>query len=359
MLNQMTMDRVLLGQTIAAWLTAAALGLGILLAVLLARAVLRRRFAGLYQRRQKEIYAFLLAAAGRTYFLLVLLVSVYIGSRPLSLSDSLNLWLRSIAVIALLLQLGFWLSEVINYAANRYQKTSEQDPSRLTTIRAMRFIGRLLLFAIIGLLVLDNVPGVEITALVASLGIGGIAVALAVQNVLSDLFASLSIVLDKPFVVGDFIIVDDYLGSVENIGLKTTRIRSLSGEQLIFSNNDLLKSRIRNYKRMVERRVVFSFGVVYQTPYHKMQQIPEMVRDIVTSIDKTRFDRAHFSAYGDFALNFEVVYYVLEADYNRYMDIQQAINMELLRRFEAEKIYFAYPTRTIFLEGSAQSHQIQ
>jgi small-conductance mechanosensitive channel len=144
--------------------------------------------------------------------------------------------------------------------------------------------------------------------LIASLGVGSIAVALAVQNILADLFASLSIALDQPFVIGDFIIVDDYLGTVENIGLKTTRVRSLSGEQLIFANNDLLNSRIRNYKRMGERRVVFSFCVTYQTPYAKLRMIPELIQNIIEANPDTRFDRAHFRAFGDSALNFEVVY---------------------------------------------------
>jgi small-conductance mechanosensitive channel len=207
------------------------------------------------------------------------------------------------------------------------------------------------LAAIAAVLILDNIPGVEITALVASLGIGGIAVALAVQNILSDLFASLSIVLDKPFVIGDFIIVDNCLGTVEHIGLKTTRLRSLSGEQLVFSNNDLLKSRVRNYKRMAERRVVFSVGVTYQTPLEKLERIPTLIRDTIEAQPAVRFDRAHFQGYGDFALNFEVVYYVLDPDYNRYMDIQQGINLGIYSSFAEEGIEFAYPTRTLYIAG--------
>jgi small-conductance mechanosensitive channel len=192
--------------------------------------------------------------------------------------------------------------------------------------------------------------GVNITALVAGLGVGGIAVALAVQTILGDLFASLSIVLDKPFVVGDFLVVDDMLGAVEYVGLKTTRIRSLSGEQLVFSNSDLLSSRIRNYGRMFERRVSFDVGVTYQTPRDKLIKIPVIIRDAVEGQDKTRFDRSHFKAYGDFALVFESVYYVLGPDYNEYMDIQQAINLHLHECFEQEGIEFAYPTQTVFVK---------
>ena len=220
----------------------------------------------------------------------------------------------------------------------------------MTTITFLGFVARLLLWIIVLLLILDNL-GVNITGLVAGLGIGGIAVALALQNILGDLFASLSIVLDKPFVIGDFVVVDSLSGTIEHIGLKTTRIRSLSGEQLIFSNNDLLKSRVHNYKRMSERRIVFSFGVVYQTPLEKLKAIKEIVSDIITKEEKARLDRVHFKEYGDSSLNFEVVYFVNDPDYNIYMDVQEAINLEIFRRFQEEGIEFAYPTRTLFIQN--------
>jgi small-conductance mechanosensitive channel len=202
------------------------------------------------------------------------------------------------------------------------------------------------------LVALDNL-GIDVTALVAGLGIGGVAVALSVQNILGDLFASLSIILDKPFVIGDFLIIDDYMGSVEYVGLKTTRVRSLSGEQLIFSNSDLLKSRIRNYGRMFERRVVFSIGVTYDTPREKLRRIPGIIQKAIEAEDKTRFDRSHFMKYGDYSLQFETVYYVLSADYNSYMDIQQAIYFAIHEAFEQEQIEFAYPTQTLFVAKAA------
>jgi small-conductance mechanosensitive channel len=196
---------------------------------------------------------------------------------------------------------------------------------------------------------LDNL-GVDITALVAGLGVGGIAVGLALQDVLKDTFAALSIILDKPFELGDFVVVDDLAGNVEHIGIKTTRVRSLSGEQLVFGNGDLLSSRIRNFKRLVERRGLFTFGVLYSTPADTLERIPEMVREIVDGLETTRFDRAHFKAFGDSSMDFEVVYYVLDAEYLTFMDLQQAINLALVRRFADEGIEFAYPTRTLFLE---------
>jgi small-conductance mechanosensitive channel len=212
-----------------------------------------------------------------------------------------------------------------------------------------RFFGRVVIWSLVLLAALDNL-GVDITALVAGLGVGGIAVGLALQDVLKDTFAALSIILDKPFELGDFVVVDDLAGNVEHIGIKTTRVRSLSGEQLVFGNGDLLSSRIRNFKRLVERRGLFTFGVLYSTPADTLERIPEMVREIVDGLETTRFDRAHFKAFGDSSMDFEVVYYVLDAEYLTFMDLQQAINLALVRRFADEGIEFAYPTRTLFLE---------
>jgi small-conductance mechanosensitive channel len=216
----------------------------------------------------------------------------------------------------------------------------------------LAFVGRVAVWSIVLLVLLDNL-GVDITTLVAGLGVGGVAVALAAQNILGDLFASLSIVLDRPFVVGDFLNVGDFLGTVEKVGIKTTRIRSLSGEQLIFANNDLLGSRIRNYGRMQQRRVVFSIGVTYQTPPEKLAAISDMLREAVEAQQDVRFDRAHFAKYGDFALIYEIVYYCLSADYNRYMDVQQAINIRIYERLAEAGVEFAYPTQTLYLARSS------
>jgi small-conductance mechanosensitive channel len=204
------------------------------------------------------------------------------------------------------------------------------------------------------LLILNNL-GFDVTALVAGLGIGGIAIALAAQKILSDLFASLAIVVDQPFVVGDFVIVGSQMGTIERIGIKTTRIRSLSGEELICSNADLLGSRINNYKRMTERRVVFTIGVTYQTPADKVEKLPGMLRTAVESQDQVRFDRAHLARYGDFALVYEIVYWVLTPDYNLYMDIQQRINFSIYRQLQDEGIEFAYPTQTIHMAPAAEA----
>jgi small-conductance mechanosensitive channel len=207
------------------------------------------------------------------------------------------------------------------------------------------------------LFLIDNL-GYDITTLVAGLGIGGIAIALAAQTILGDLFSYLVIFFDKPFEIGDFIVVEDKMGTVEYIGIKTTRLRTLGGEQLICSNTDLTNSRVHNYKRMQERRVVFGLGVIYGTRAAQLKIIPKLIRDIIESIDGTRFDRAHFKSFGDFSLNFEVVFYVLSADYNRYMDIQEAINTQIFEVFEKEEIEFAFPTQTLFMNNVTESQPL-
>ena len=209
----------------------------------------------------------------------------------------------------------------------------------------------------IGLLfMLDNL-GFDVTAMVTGLGIGGIAVALAAQNILGDLFNYFVIFFDRPFEIGDFIIVDDKMGVVEYIGIKTTRIKSLSGEQLVLSNSDLTTSRIHNYKRMQRRRIVFRFGVIYQTSFEDVKKIPDLVKSIVEEQEPVQFDRSHFAAYGDSSLDFETVYYVLDSDYAKYMNIQQAINLRLFEEFQRMGVDFAYPTRTLYISNQTEEEE--
>ena len=343
------LDQNFYGNPILTWFIAVAV-LALTLVVLgFVKRVLTRRLTKFASRTQTTLDDLLAELLGKTKFFFILIMAIYAGSRVLNLPPSLKLLLTNAAIIVLLIQTAIWGNRMVSYLINRYVILEvDEEASRAGTASALTFVSRLLLWSLLALLAIDNL-GFDITALVASLGIGGVAVALALQNVLGDLFASLSIVLDKPFSVGDFIIVDQHRGSVEHIGLKTTRLRSLSGEQLVMSNDDLLKSRIQNYKRMNERRSVFSFGVTYQTPYEKLIEIPEMVREIVESQKTTRFDRAHFKKYGDSALDFEVVYWVTVPAYNVYADIQQSILFELFRRFQEEEIEFAYPTQTLHM----------
>lgn len=343
-----------MNNTFYEWIIALIIALAFIIILRLIQRVMVHYFSKISEKSPKDIYEVLAILVKGINKFLIFIFGLYFASVVLNISPRFLPWISSITIAAFILQLSIWANAMVKFTLERYQKVNlEIDSGKVTTMRAIGFSAKLLIGAIALLLILDNIPGVEITTLIAGLGVGGIAVALAVQNILSDLFASFSIIFDKPFVIGDFIIVDSYLGSVEYIGLKTTRIRSLSGEQLVFSNNDLLSSRIRNYKLMEERRVVFSIGVVYATPYEKLKKIPEWIKAIVEQQVPARYDRAHFQSFGDYDLKFEIVYYVLSPDYSLYMDIQQAINLALYQKFEFEGIDFAFPTQTINLRDSA------
>ena len=295
------------------------------------------RFAGL---------RYLDAVFGKTSVFLFAAIGLAVGIIGLEIDDQFAARGWGIVQILVALQAAVWLSAAVTVGINRYTRSIEDDAAQLTAFAAIKFIVRLVVWSVILLMILDNL-GVDITALVASLGIGGIAVALAAQNILGDLFAFFSIIVDKPFVQGDFIIVDDHLGAIEHIGIKTTRIRSLSGEQLIFSNQDLLTSRIRNFKRMQERRVVLEFGVTYQTPTDDLEEIPQVIQQHIDNEELARFDRAHLKGFGESSLKFEVVYWVLDPDFNVHMDVQQKLLMALLDEFRHRDIHFAFPTRTV------------
>ncbi len=251
------------------------------------------------------------------------------------------------------IQVAIWFSRGITLWAKAKVVATDGSAENAVLTTMLSWIFKTIVWSIALLSILANM-GVNITAFVASLGVGGVAVALAVQNILSDLFASLAIGLDKPFVIGDFIIFGDVLGTVERVGLKTTHIRSLSGEQIVCGNTELLKNTIHNYKRMAERRVVFEFRVTYGTKADVVEKIPEIVKQAITSQSQTRFDRAHFKGFGLSSLDFEVVYYVLDSSYNIYMDKQQAINLYLMRELEAMKVSFAFPTMTLNLSKNAE-----
>ncbi|MFO7171343.1 MAG: mechanosensitive ion channel family protein [Bacillota bacterium] len=341
------------------WATALGIAALVLGAGRLLQRVVLQRLRQMAERTETDLDDAAVDLLQRTRWFFFLALALWSGSQVLLLDPWVEDALRKILVTASFLQVALWGSGLITHLVDRYtRRLLEDDAVTATTISALGVVGRIILWILIALLALENLfTGLNLSALIAGLGIGGIAVGLAVQSILGDLFASLSIVLDKPFVIGDFIVVDNLMGTVEHIGLKSTRIRSLTGEQIIFGNSDLLKCRIRNYKRMQERRVVFHLRVPHQTPVEKLEAIPGILREIISAQPHARFDRAHFASFGNDALLFEVVYWVTVPDYNVYMDVQQAINLAICRRFAAEGIGFAYPTQTVHLEppGTRQS----
>jgi small-conductance mechanosensitive channel len=338
------------------WLVACAVALLVLVVLAVFKAVLRRVFSAMSAKRPTGLGAIASHVVIGTRLWVLTPVAIYAGASMLELPRKLEAAAEILAMVAFVIQVALWSNRLIEgWMRRQIAQHRTADGETVTALSLIGFGLRVLVWALALLLALDQL-GFDITALVAGLGIGGVAVALAVQNILGDLLGSLSIVLDKPFVVGDFIIVGDDMGTVEHIGIKTTRVRALSGELIVFPNGDLLKSRIHNYKRMYERRVPFTLDVVYQTPTEKLELIPGLVRHAIELQDKTRFDRAHLKECGAHSYVFEAVYYVVDPDYNVFMDIHQAINLEIIRAFQREDIQFAYPTQTLLIarEGAGE-----
>jgi small-conductance mechanosensitive channel len=338
--------------SLEAWAIAGTVAVVIGAVLFIARTLLARRLAKVAAKTATTADDAIVDLLRRTRYFFIITAAVAGATLFLELPTRALAVGRVLGTIALFLQMAIWGNGLITFWFRNYaERKADTDLSSRTTIAAFSFVARTILWIMLALLGLSRL-GYDVTTLITGLGVGGIAIALAVQNVLGDLFAALAIVLDKPFVVGDAISVDTMTGTVENIGLKTTRIRSVNGEQLIFSNADLLKSRIRNFKRMQERRVVLTIGVSYDTPPDTVARIPNMLREAVEAQEQVRFDRSHFMSYGESALNFETVYFVLTADYLVYANINQAVNLALFRRFTAENISFAFPTRTIMVRGA-------
>jgi len=346
-------DALLRANSVEQWALAAAICVAVLVAIWLARGVAARVIARLARRTALKLDDALVAAVRATKLWLFVPLAAYAGASALQIPARLDSLLEHAAMVGLIAQFAAWTNRwLLQWLALRAEAARAVDPAATTTVNLLGFVARVVVWALALLIALDQL-GFNVTALVAGLGIGGVAVALAVQNILGDLFASMAIVLDKPFQVGDFIIVGEHAGSVEKVGLKTTRVKSLWGEQLVFANAQLLGSQIRNYKRMQERRISFGIGVTYETPLEKLRALPGWLKAAVEAQPDVRFDRAHFKEYADFSLNFEIVYYVLSPDYNLYMDRQQAINLAIFEKLAREGVQFAYPTRTLYLKQEA------
>lgn len=277
-------------------------------------------------------------------------ISLYFASYVLILPDIARETLYYVIVILAVMYAARAVQKVVVFIVNQF--IERKDTDRMVDRQVRSFvdtIASVVIWTLAVLIVLQNV-GFNVTTLLGGLGIAGLAVGIALQNILGDIFAYISIFVDKPFKVGDFIIVGTDMGTVEHVGVKTTRIKTLQGQELIMTNKELTEARVNNYKRMERRRIVFSIGVVYETPPAKLKKIPEMITQIIDTVDDATCNRVHFAQYGDFSLNFEVVYYVESPDYNYYMDIQQKINFAIFERFAKEKIIFAYPTQMVYTQ---------
>ena len=352
---EVILQRNLYSNSLGTWLTALMTALFTLLFLNLVLRYVVKRLTAVAKRTDNHLDDLAGLLLKKTTFVFLLVLSLYSGSLALELNAAGKMLVSRVTMMIVFIQAGIWIDTTIRFYTGHYLKIHKEkaNTNKTSTVLAMGFIGRVLVWTLLFMLSLSAL-GINITALVAGLGIGGIAVALAVQNILSDLFASLSIMLDEPFAVGDFIVIDQFAGTVEHIGLKTTRLRSLDGEQVIISNNDLLASRIRNYTSLRERRVLFHLHVPYTTEHEKLSRIPEIIREVIEAQQLTRFDRAHFTHYTEYSLKYEVAYYVLSTSYNQYLDIHQQINLAIFRRFRDEGIQFAHPTRTILIHPPSE-----
>lgn len=339
-------ENTLLGNTILQWLVA--LGIIIVSWAIIrgAKHVFLTRFKRFSAHTRTTLDDFIVQLAEGALIPALYLGALYAGVNYLTLTPKVDKLLHVAVMVVVTFIIIKTITSALNYLINNALGNDAADIEKKKQARGIIIIVNIVLW-ILALVFLINNLGYNITSVVTGLGIGGVAIALASQTILGDLFNYFVIFFDKPFEVGDFIIVDDKMGSIEYIGVKSTRIRTLSGEQLICSNTNLVNARIHNYKRMENRRVVFTLGVVYNTSPEKVQRIPGLIKDIIVSQKDTRFDRAHFSAFGQFSLTFEVVYYILSADYNLYMDRQQAIYLSILNAFKREGIQFALPTQTL------------
>ncbi|MBU2044492.1 MAG: mechanosensitive ion channel family protein [Candidatus Omnitrophica bacterium] len=343
-----SLNLIFFGNSLLSYLICAAIFLGISFAAKVFKIIFLKRLKSWAEKTSNTLDDFLVEIIEKIAVPFLYLFGLYLGIKSLTLNDYLVRIINTLAIAVLTVFSVRLIIRLVNYGFEVYWHKSDKGQSLKHSLSGVLKVVKFSIWVLALIFYLDNL-GFKITTVIAGLGIGGVAIALAAQAVLKDLFSYFAIVIDRPFEIGDFIIVGDLLGTVEHVGIKTTRIRSLGGEELVFSNSDLTDSRLRNYKRMQKRRVVFHLGVTYDTPLSKLKEMPGAIAEIIKKVKDALFDRAHFSAYGDFNLVFEVVYYVLSSDYNKYMDIQQEINFSIKAELEKRGIEFAFPTQTVHL----------
>ncbi|MDD5661510.1 MAG: mechanosensitive ion channel family protein [Candidatus Omnitrophica bacterium] len=342
------LEQVYLGNRILDYIIAfLTLTFGLLFVKIIIRFIIRR-LKKLAERTDTKFDDFIIKILEKIGLPALYISCFYVSSKILKMPPEAGTLINVLELVVITFFSARIVVMLAGWGINTYLAKKQQDPTVVRSLDGMLWAVKFLIWALAVIILLDNL-GYKVSTLIAGLGIGGIAVAIAAQALLKDFFSYFSIVFDHPFKIGDFIIIGDFMGTVEYIGIKTTRIRSLGGEQVIFSNTDLTDSRVRNYKLMEKRRVLFRIGLTYQTTLNKLKETPKIIEQVIKNVKDTAFDRAHFFSYGDFSLIFEVVYFVLSPDYNKYMDIQQEINFAIKEEFEKRGIEFAYLTQTLFV----------
>lgn len=344
------LSQVYLNNTVSKYLWAVGTFLAALLVISLLKRIILKRLIGWRIKKSGQEETKLLYLVNKYLIMAMYLSAFYISIKLLYISPFItkiiNIGTFALFVYLLVIFITIFLDFGLKKYADRYIEDSGKQLAFHWVIKVLKAV----IWAVAVILFIQNL-GIEIGALVTGLGIGGVAIAFAAQTILGEIFSYFTIFFDRPFEIGDLINTGELSGTVEHIGLRTTKLRSLGGEQLIFSNKDLTNARVKNYKRMEERRVAFNLCIVYDTPTDKLKQIPNMLKEIIEAQPDTRFERAHFSTYTDSSLKFDVVYYYLSSDYNGYMDTQQEINFNIKECFENNNLYFAYPTQTILYKS--------
>ncbi len=314
------------------------------------RRIFINRIKKISDKKTTEIYEAILNSIKNISPIFYLVIAFYIPSKILVLPATINRWIYAIFVIVVVIEIIRAAQTLADYFIKTVILKKESNKAKTETAFAgIKLIFNIILWTIGILLILSNI-GINVTSLVAGLGIGGIAVALAIQNILGDIFSSFSIYFDKPFEIGDFIVVGEHMGVVKKIGIKTTRLQSIQGEEIVISNKELTSTRIQNFKKMRKRRVVLNFGLVYGTKTEKLKEADEIVKKAISDIKDIEFDRCHFMEFGDFSLKFEAVYFVDSGDFAVFRDRQEEVNIRIKEKFEKAGIEMAFPTQTLHIE---------
>ncbi|HSG27236.1 MAG TPA: mechanosensitive ion channel family protein [Candidatus Krumholzibacterium sp.] len=345
------LQRVYLGNSVQSYLICLGIFIGGLIVVRILTTVVLHRMKKMAEKTRTSADDILFDLIGSKLSPLFYVMVLYLSVKVLALSSYAYSAIRGVYLLSLMIFGVRFVLGVLNFGLDLFMSKRDTDESKKKAVKGILVIARFIIWVVALVILLDNL-GIKVTGLIAGLGIGGIAIALAAQAILGDLFSYFTIFFDRPFEIGDFIILGDFKGTVEYIGIKTSRLRSLSGEEIVISNTDLTSSRVRNYKRMEQRRVLFNLGVTYDTPVEKMKKAVELIKRIIEEMEGAELDRSHFSSYGDFNLVIETVYFVNSRDYNTYMDIHEGINLRIKEEFQREGIEFAFPTQTIHLAGN-------
>lgn len=344
------LDRVFLGNSAQAYLISLATFVGGVILLRIFSTIVVSRLRKIAETTSTTLDDFVIQSLDSKILPLFYIGVLYLSLKELHVSEKVTKGIDILSLVVITIFAVRFILSFLMYMLDSYWARRESDESKKKAMKGIVIVIKFVVWVSAGIILLDNL-GIEISALIAGLGIGGIAIALAAQSILGDLFSYFTIFFDRPFEIGDFIVVGDFQGTVERVGIKTSRLRSLNGEEIIFSNTDLTNSRVRNYKRMERRRVLFKLALNYDTSADQLRQIPGIIERIITGNDGVEFDRSHFSEYGNFSLNIETAYFVLSRDYRAYMDIQEKINLAIMEEFKRLGVRFAFPTQTVHLAG--------